>query len=142
MNPVLEWWARGEVLAFDCLFRADGTAREAEFDGPEHLRLELGDPVDVAELAAEPPSGEPDLDLNSETELPDGRGYLQCGDGGLGHLGFIARLGPDRELVWLLTTSTGNPFLRATVEWPSAHFVNDWGSTLTLDLTDPEYAAP
>ncbi|MGW2375455.1 MULTISPECIES: hypothetical protein [Kitasatospora] len=142
MNPVLEWWARGEVLAFDCLFRADGTAREADFDGSEHLRLELGEPVDVAELAAGPPWDAGSAGINSETELPDGRGYLLCGDGGLGHLGFIGRLGPDRELVWLLTTSTGNPFVRATVDWPLATFVNDWGTAVTLDLTDPDFAAP
>ncbi|MFJ9692221.1 hypothetical protein [Kitasatospora sp. NPDC101183] len=140
MNPVLEAWAKLEVLAFDCLFRADGTAREAVFDGSEHLRLELGGPVDVAELVADPPWDAGAVSEYWKAELPDGRGYAICGDGILGHLGYIGRLGPDGELVWLLTTSTGNPFIAVSVDWPLATFVNDWGTTLTLDFTDPVYA--
>ncbi|MFF2118786.1 hypothetical protein ACFVXH_15835 [Kitasatospora sp. NPDC058184] len=140
MNAVLASWAKSEVLAFDCLFRADGTAREADIDGPEHLRLELGGPVDVAALVADPPWDAGSVEVIDEVELPDGLGYVVHGDSGLRHLGFIGRLGPDRGLRWLLTTSTGNPFVGASVDWPLAHFVNDWGSTLTLDLTDPDFA--
>lgn len=142
MNPVLEAWARGEVLAFDCLFRANGTARDAQIDGPRHLRLELGEPLDVAALVADPPWDAGAVNACGEAKLPDGRGYAICGDGVLGHLGYVGRLGPERELVWLLTTSSGNPFVGVTVDWPLASFVNDWGSTLTLDLTDADFSGP
>lgn len=42
--------------------------------------------------------------------------------------------------MWVVTSTQGNPFLRVSVDWPPAHFVNDWGTVLTLDLTDPDYA--
>ncbi|MGW7444291.1 hypothetical protein [Kitasatospora sp. NPDC054795] len=58
----------------------------------------------------------------------------------MGDQGFLARLDGRRGLVWVLTSTEGNPFLRVSVDRPPAYFVNDWGTVLTLDLTDPDYA--
>ncbi|MEU3560661.1 hypothetical protein [Kitasatospora sp. NPDC006786] len=135
MNLVVELWAKSEIPAYGGLFRADGTAREVFFDGPGSLHLELGEPFEVEE-----PRYEHEIDVDGEAELPDGRGFVCCGSGGMGDEGFLARLDGRRRLVWVLTSTEGNPFLRVSVEWPLAHFVNDWGTVLTLDLTDPDYA--
>ncbi|MFB7906926.1 hypothetical protein ACFC1T_10895 [Kitasatospora sp. NPDC056076] len=137
MNLVLELWARSEIPDYDALFRADGTAREAFIDGADSLRVELGEPFEVEE-----PEYAREITVESEAELPDGRGYVCCGDGTQGDEGFFARLDAERRLVWVLASTGGNPFLRASVDWPLARFVNDWGNILTIDLTDPDYAAP
>ncbi|MBD0695521.1 hypothetical protein [Streptomyces sp. CBMA123] len=137
MNLVQELWARSEIADYDALFRADGTAREAFIDGPDTLVVELGEPFDV-----EAPEFGHEIEVRSEAELPDGRGFVCCGDGAMGDEGFLARLDADRRLVWVFASTGGNPFLRASADWPLAHFVNDWGRTLTIDLADPDYAAP
>ncbi|MET8540012.1 hypothetical protein ABZW03_05050 [Kitasatospora sp. NPDC004799] len=135
MSLVVELWAKSEIPDYGALYRADGTARKVFIDGPDSLRVELGEPFEVEE-----PEYAHGITVDGDAELPDGRGYVCCGSGALGDEGFFARLDRERRLLWVLTSTEGNPFLRVSVDWPSAHFVNDWGTVLTLDLTDPDYA--
>ncbi|MFJ4186808.1 hypothetical protein [Kitasatospora sp. NPDC089509] len=142
MTRIVELWRAGEVPIECGLFRADGTGREAaDCDSSNLTGYGLGGALDLDALLAEDPEWTTGADVFAEAELPDGAGHLCSGGGSHGSDGFFARLDADRNLVWVVHL-LANEFVRIDVEWPLATFTNNRDNTLTIDLTDPEYAAP
>lgn len=139
MSRITELWLANEAPEWDGLFRADGSAREVEVDGPELSWLDLGAPLDLDALLDEDPEALTTISPHPQgfAELPDGTGYVCCGDAALGSQGFFARLDRDKNLVWLVSLGDSNPFVRAEVEGSLATFTNNRGNAITIDLTDP-----
>ncbi|MFD7450960.1 hypothetical protein [Kitasatospora sp. NPDC059827] len=141
MTRIVELWRSGEVPVECGLFRADGTSREADCESPTLANYVLGEPLDLDALLADDPDWTTSPAVWAEVELPGRAGYLCSGGGSHGSDGFFARLDADQNLVWVVHLLS-NEFVRIDVDWPRATFTNNWGNTLTIDLTDPDYAAP
>jgi hypothetical protein len=140
-NRIAELWLANERPAWDGLYRADGSARDAEVDSAALSWFRLGPPIDLDALLAEDPEWLTSADPHPQSiaELPDGSGYVCCGDGAHGSEGFFARLDADRNLVWVVSLGESNPFERATVVGSLATFTNNLGNSITIDLTDPDF---
>ncbi|MGW4810283.1 hypothetical protein ACWEPB_01400 [Kitasatospora cineracea] len=159
MNRLDELWATGRMPLRDGLFRADGRSREAAVEGAglEHFRL--GGPIDLdgaGEAGTGDGPGEPDepdgpdepdepgepvpADIHVEAELPGGAGRVVGGGGSHGSEGFLARLGADGSVVWLMHLGRSNEFVRIAVDWPLATFTNNCGRSLALDLASPDFS--
>lgn len=142
MGLITELWPAGEVPAHDGLYRADGTALDVDIDGPRLAAFRIGEPFDVAALLA----GDPGLITSAgphprgTAELPDGTGYVCCGDGSDGSAGFFARLDSDGNLVWVVALADSGPFVLAGAGGAHATFTNNLGRALTVDLTAPAFA--
>ncbi|WP_234469327.1 hypothetical protein [Streptomyces sp. MBT62] len=62
---------------------------------------------------------------------------MSGGGGGMGNIGYLARLDSDSSLRWLAVMFRSNPFVGVRYEGMRAAFTNDWGNLLILDLTTP-----
>lgn len=139
---IAELWQTYQAPGWDGLYRRDGSAREAEVDGPGLAWLDLGARFDVDALLERDPENVSSVDPDPRTlvELPDGSGYVCGGASDVGSEGFFARLDRHRQLVWLVFLSDSNPFERTTVEGSLATFTNNLGNAITIDLDDPDFA--
>jgi hypothetical protein len=135
----MELWRSGLLPATDGLYRADGSARSVDVDGPKLSWLDLGAPLNLDALLAADPEDVFEFDVCAEAVVPDGSGYVCCGDGAMGADGFFARLDPRRDLVWVVTSTKTNPFMRVSVEGSLATFTNNVDSSVTVDLAGPDY---
>jgi hypothetical protein len=141
-SRITELWLAGVAPAWHGLYRADGSARAVEVDGPALSRFGLGEPIDLDGLLVEDPGNVTAIDIHplGLVTLPDGSGYVCCGDGSHGSAGFFGRLDPGRNLVWVVSLGDSNPFTGATVEGARARFTNNLGNSLAVDLASPDFA--
>jgi hypothetical protein len=140
VSRIVELWRAGVAPAVDGLYRADGSARAVRVDGPELSRFELGKSLDLERLLAVDPECLTEIDISAEAELPENAGYVCCGDGAHGSDGFFARLGPGKNLVWLVSLTSSNPFIQVAVDGWLATFTNNLGSSLAVDLACSDYS--
>ncbi|MGW4802726.1 hypothetical protein [Kitasatospora sp. NPDC004272] len=131
-----ELWAEGRMPVRCGLFRPDGTGREADCDGADLTRFDLGEPL--APGAADS-GGTAHADVLAEVALPDGSGRLVSGGGSHGSDGFFARTGAGGELRWLVHLLC-NELVEAAVDRSTATFTNNCGNTLTIDLASPDFS--
>ncbi|MFD7556248.1 hypothetical protein ACFV9E_17115 [Streptomyces sp. NPDC059835] len=144
MGTVEELWRAGEMPLRDGLYRRDDTGSELHVDGPGAYHPDAGQPIpfrvggllDVVGAIEE--DGVEVVDTNFESPLPDGSGRMSGGGGGMGNIGYLARLGADGSLRWIAVMFHSNPFVGVRYEGTSAVFTNDWGNLLPLDLESPE----
>ncbi|MEU3708742.1 hypothetical protein [Streptomyces catenulae] len=145
-GTVARLWTAGEMPYGDALYRPDDTALELHVEGPgryhpdagQPIPFRLGGPVEVARIVAE--CGTTEVDPAFESALPDGSGWLCGGGSGMGNVGYLARLAPDRSLRWVAVMWSSNPFVAVRHEGTTAVCFNDWGNRLALDLTAPALA--
>ncbi|MFE9424967.1 hypothetical protein ACFYNO_18555 [Kitasatospora sp. NPDC006697] len=143
MGLIAGLWAAGEMPGRDGLYRADDTGFELDVEGPgayhpdagQPIPFRIGAPLDVARAVRE--DGADEVDTYFESPLPDGSGWLTGGGGGMGNIGFLARLDGDRSVRWIASMTYSNPFVGVRHEGDLAVFLNDWGNRLVLDLADP-----
>ncbi|MEV7977042.1 hypothetical protein [Streptomyces sp. NPDC086519] len=138
---IIDLWLANERPAVDGVFRADGSAWAVDVDGPELSWFDIGEPLDLDELLMEDRERLTRADVHPQglAQLPDGAGYVCCGDGSLGSEGFFARLDQYKGLVWLVSLLNSNPFEQADVHGSLATFTNNLGNSLTIDLTNPYF---
>ncbi|MEV6750933.1 hypothetical protein [Streptomyces sp. NPDC051214] len=143
MGLVQRLWAAGEMPFRDGLYRPDDTGLAVHVNGPgayhpdagQPIPFRLGDPLDVAEAIEE--DGVTEAYAHFESALPDGSGWMSGGGSGMGNVGYLARLGADRSLRWVVVMFHSNPFVGVRHEGMTAVFTNDWGNLLALDLAGP-----
>ena len=143
MGTIEQLWTAGEMPFHDGLYRPDDTGLELYVDGPgayhpnagQPIPFRLGGPLDVARAIED--GGTTEMDPCFESPLPDGSGRMSGGGGGMGNVGYLARLDADRSLGWIAFMFNSNPFLGVDYEGLTAVLTNDWRNRLTLDLTDP-----
>jgi hypothetical protein len=136
-------WETGKMLLRDGLYRPDDTALELYVEGPgeyhwdagQPIPFRIGEPFDVAEALEEYEVEK--ADVYFESPLPDGSGWMSGGGGGMGNIGYLARLNEDRSLRWIAVMFNSNPFIGVQYEGMVAVFTNDWRNRLTLDLMSP-----
>lgn len=139
LSKIVELWSIGSIPAVDGLYRSDGSARVVEVDDARLTWFRLGRPLDVSDLLASDPDNVIEIDLCAEVEIPNGRGFLCCGEGALGSYGFFARLGADRALTWVVALTRSNPFMQITMKGSRACFINNLGNSVIIDLEDPDF---
>ncbi|MFF1344221.1 hypothetical protein ACFVYT_41585 [Streptomyces sp. NPDC058290] len=143
MGMVEELWQAGEMPLRDGLYRPDDTGLELHVDGPgayhpdagQPIPFRIGEPFDVAQAIEE--HGIDEVDTHFESPLPDGSGWMSGGGGGMGNIGYLARLDANSSLQWVAVMFHSNPFVRVRYEGMSAVLTNDWGNRLMLDLVSP-----
>ncbi|MFD8716844.1 hypothetical protein ACFV2H_02125 [Streptomyces sp. NPDC059629] len=143
MGMVEGLWKAGEIPLRDGLYRPDDSGLGLHVDGPgayhpdagQPIPFRIGEPFDVAQAIEE--HGIDEVDTYFESPLPDGSGWMSGGGGGMGNIGYLARLHADRSLQWVAVMFHSNPFLSVRYEGMRAVFTNDWGNRLMLDLTSP-----
>lgn len=148
MGVVESLWAAGEMPLRDGLYRPDDTGLELYVDGPgayhpdagQPIPFRVGGPFDVARAIDE--DGTDGVDTSFESPLPDGSGWMFGGGGGMGNIGYLARVDADHSLLWVAPMFSSNPFVGVRYEGMKAVFTNDWGNQLMLDLTSPTFGAP
>lgn len=148
MGMVEGLWVSGEMPLRDGLYRPDDTGLELHVDGPgayhpdagQPIPFRVGGPFDVARAIEE--DGTDAVDTSFESLLPDGSGWVSGGGGGMGNIGYLARLAADRSLLWVAAMFHSNPFIAVRYEGMKAVFTNDWGNQLTLDLTSAAFGLP
>ena len=99
-----------------------------------HRTREIG--FDSIDIFADPYDTD-EMEPCFERPLPDGSGSMSGGGGGMGNIGYLARLDADSSLRWVAVMFHSNPFVGVRYEGTRAVFTNDWGNLLTLDLTTP-----
>ncbi|MFI6057782.1 hypothetical protein [Streptomyces sp. NPDC051286] len=142
MSRIIELWEAGEAPDRSGLYRADGSARAIEIDGPALSWFDLGPSLDLDSLLAEDPWAVTPIDVHPQCylELPDGSGSVCGGDGALGSQGFFARLDPDGRLVWVASLFDSNPFEKAELSWPVVRFTNNLGNSIAIDLLSEPFS--
>ncbi|MCX4808667.1 hypothetical protein OG594_45095 [Streptomyces sp. NBC_01214] len=143
MGMVEGLWKSGEMPPCDGLYRPDDTGLELHVDGPgtyhpdagQPIPFRIGGPFDVAQAL----EGHYVDEVNTcfEGPLPDGSGWMSGGGGGMGNIGYLARLNADSSLRWVAVMFLSNPFVSVHYEGMRATFTNDWGNLLVLDLMTP-----
>ncbi|MFF4339098.1 hypothetical protein ACFY00_04040 [Kitasatospora sp. NPDC001540] len=137
---ITELWRDGRTPIHYGLFRADGTARKADCDGPQLTWFRPGEPLGPITLAAAAdPAWTTAAEILAEAALPDGSGRLVAGGDADESDGFFARIDAGGRLVWLVHLPCAE-LAGVTIEWPRATFANNRGNTLTIDLTAPEFS--
>src|SRR5690348_11280238 len=129
----------GFVPCTEGYFRADGTVRRVDYDGPQLSWFELGPPFipgweyDPEDLV--------DIDWADRAFLTPGQGSVCCGEGPMGADGFFARLDPNGVPVWAVFMTNSNPFHRVRVNGTTAAFTNNLDHSVVIDLDLPDFAA-
>lgn len=127
----------------DGLYRPDDTGLDLHVDGPgayhpdagQPIPFRVGGPFDVAQALEE--YNNDGVNTYFESPLPDGSGRMSGGGGGMGNIGYLARLNADSALRWVAVMFHSNPFVSVHYEGTRAAFTNDWGNVLVLDLRTP-----
>jgi hypothetical protein len=93
---------------------------------------------DLEALLAADPEWVTCIDITVEKELPDGSGYLCCGEASHGSEGFFGRLDRNKNLVRVYLQDS-NPFIEAVLDTTHATVTSSSEVSITVDLTSPEF---
>ena len=127
------------VPCVEGFFRADGTVRRVDYDGPQLSWFELG-PLFTPDWEYDL-DGLADIDWADRALLAPGQGSVCCGEGPMGADGFLARLDPHDVPVWVAFMTRSNPFQQVRVDGTVATFTNNLDRSVAIDLDQPDFAA-
>jgi hypothetical protein len=129
----------GSVPCVEGFYRADGTVRRIDYDGPQLSRFMLG-PAFISQWEHDP-DALVEIDWADRALLASDAGSVCCGEGPMGADGFFARLDPDGVPIWVVFMTNSNPFMHVHVEGLVAAFTNNLDRSVVIDLRLPDFAA-
>jgi hypothetical protein len=104
-------WLADTLAIKDGLYRADGVAYGVQIDASIEGGLKIQAKFSAKEFLSRHPDMVTSIDTTREVLLPHGEGYLCCGEGSHGSEGFFGRLGPHKDLAWVVYLEDSNPFV-------------------------------
>lgn len=138
-RTITRLWHAGNLPIRDGLYRADGATRAVRADTSARGGLALLDPFNLDAWLLANPEWCTCIDTTAELSLPNGSGYLCCGEGSYGSEGFFARISPDRTLAWVVYLEHSNPFFDAAIDGSNATVRSTSGLSITVSLTSREF---
>ncbi|WP_446215808.1 hypothetical protein [Micromonospora sp. IBHARD004] len=136
MSRIVDLWRQGSAPGVSGLYRVDGSAHIVRSDGPDLSFIRIGGAFDLDDLLSADPEEVAQIDESARVKLPDGSGFLCCGEGAHGSEGFFARLDPQENLIWMVFLRNGNPIIRIGIGGSRATFSNNLGRSISIDLAD------
>lgn len=143
-HRIVELWSADLMPGWDGLYRSDGSARVVDVGGGARPDwFDLGPAIDLDALLAEDPENVTAIDIyrGADIKIPDGSGYVCCGEGAHGSEGFFARLDAEPSLVWIVAVTDSNPFEEVAIDGSMATFTNTVGNAITVDLDSPDFGS-
>ncbi|MGW6407269.1 hypothetical protein ACWF95_08875 [Streptomyces vinaceus] len=140
MTAIERLWEDFQLPIRDALHCADGRSCDVELDSDVPNGLRVLAPFELDEMLESDPSWVSSVDGLIEVDLAS-KGLLWGGEGSYGSEGFIARLAPDRALVWAIFFTESNPFDRIQLSGNAATFRSTSGFDVTVDIDDPGTSA-
>jgi hypothetical protein len=138
-TSIVDLWLAGTLPIHSALYRADGTAITVRFEPSAPGGLSLLEPFPFEAAMRADPDYVSQIDITVQQELPDGTGYLVCGEGSYGSDGFFGRLGATKSLIWVVYLENCNPFVSVAVESTLAIFTSSSDVVITVDLEAPGF---
>ncbi|SCG37568.1 hypothetical protein [Micromonospora zamorensis] len=138
-STIARLWLADNLPIRDGLYRADGLTRAVRAGPSTPGGLALLEPFDLEAWLLANPEWHTTIITTIELPLPDGSGYLCCGEGSYGSEGFFARLDQLNMLVWVVYLEDSNPFVDAAIHGPHATVRSSSRLSVTVDLTSPEF---
>lgn len=141
MNSLIRrLWQADNLPVRDGLYRADGAAYHVQVDTSVEGNLKVLAPFSLEAFTSHYPDMITVIDTTLEKALPDGSGYLCCGEGSYGSEGFFGRIDQCRDLVWVVYLENSNPFISARIDGSSVAFTSSAGVTIKVNLGSPYLA--
>ncbi|MEU1664511.1 hypothetical protein ABZ547_13010 [Streptomyces sparsogenes] len=136
MRDLERLWQDFRLPIRDALHLASGDSYDVTLASDEPSGWKVLAPFDVSEMLAREPDWTSSVDGLISVELEQG-GFLWGGDGSYGSEGFVARLAPDRSLIWAIFFMESNPFEEVQLFDEIAAFTSTSGIKVTVDIDDP-----
>lgn len=134
-------WLADNLPIQDGLYRADGATYGVQLDASAKGGLKVLAPFSLEEFLSLHPDMVTSVDTTVERPLPDGSGYLFCGEGSYGSEGFFGLLDQHRKLVWVVYLENSNPFVDASVGDAGAIFQSTADVSITVNLKAQEFSS-
>ncbi|WP_146228094.1 hypothetical protein [Micromonospora sp. S4605] len=138
-STITRLWLADNLPIRGGLYRADGSTRAVRLDTSMPGGLALLQPFDLEAWLLANPEWQTCIITTIELPLPDGSGYLCCGEGSYGSEGFFARLDQNKTLVWVVYLEDSNPFVDAAIHGPHSTIRSSSGLSISVDLTSPDF---
>ena len=135
-------WLADNLPIRDGFYRRDGMACAVEVDVSIEGGLRVLVPFSVEEFIECHPDMVTSIDITQERPLPDGTGYLCCGEGSYGSEGFFGRLDLHKNLVWVVYLENSNPFVGVFISNADAVFTSSSGVMITTKLENSMFGDP
>ncbi|MFG3347599.1 hypothetical protein ACGF1Z_21325 [Streptomyces sp. NPDC048018] len=140
MTVIERLWEKYELPVQDALHYADGRSYDLALDPAAPSGFSVLSPFALDEGLLDDPSRVSSVDGLAAVDLGE-RGLLWGGESSYGSEGFIARLTPDRALIWAMFFAASNPFDRMRLSGGIAAFRSTAGFAIAVDVDDPRNPA-
>ena len=119
MNILQEKWRNGQILGLDLIMHHDQVQMidiscKTNLNFPQtfhqEYQLHYAEKLSLTQLLKDKDDLWNAFQINDQLEL-DG-GFILCGEGEMGNEGFIAKTDKNNMLIWMLFSSSSNPFVR------------------------------
>ncbi|WP_076970679.1 hypothetical protein [Streptomyces sparsogenes] len=136
MRDLERLWQELRLPIRDALHFANGDSYDVTLASDKSSGWKVLAPFGVGDMLASEPDWTSSVDGLISMELGQG-GALWGGDGAYGSEGFVARLAPDRSLIWAIFFMESNPFEEIQLFDEIATFTSTSGIKVTVDINDP-----
>lgn len=141
MTTIERLWGEYELPVKDALHCVDGRSYDVALDTAAPGGFSVLSLFSIDEMLEDDPSRVSSVDGLASADLGEG-GLLWGGEGSYGSEGFIARLTPDRTLIWAMFFAGSNPFDRIQLPGNVATFSSTAGFEIAVDVDDPKSPVP
>jgi hypothetical protein len=132
-------WLADNLPIKDALHRSNGLSRAARIDSAVPGGLVLGESFDLDSFMSRNPELTTSIDITKEVSIPDGSGFLFCGEGSYGSEGFFGALNRHRRLAWVIYLEESNPFVEIAPEEGRARATSSSGAMILISLDNPDF---